>query len=168
MAKETAKQKAEKASTAVATTTETGLTNFTQADIPKFLEQVNEKIKALTKGKVREVNIDKPLPGFGETNKLDDLQKLIEACSSVENKEKHYVLAGAKYLPQGIKAPAFKINGFSAAQWLEHLEERIIEVAHKKELDKLKQIKAKLEENLSQEAKLANDLKSISSILSED
>ncbi len=144
------------------------LSNFTQADIPSFLEKVNEKIKALTKGKTGATVIDKPLPGFGDVSKVDDLQALISACSSVENKETFYHQSAKKYLPEGIKAPAFKINGFSANQWLDFLQERIVEVAHKKELEKLKTIKAKLEENLSQEAKLANDLKSISSILAED
>jgi hypothetical protein len=141
---------------------------FTQEDIPGLLEKVNKKISELTKGKKVAPVITVQLPGFGEVTKINDLSTLISACSSVDGKQEAFLAAAKKHLPEGIKAPAFKINGHSANEWNELLETRIAEVAHQKELEKLRQVKTKLEENLSQEAKLANDLKAISNILGED
>ena len=138
---------------------------FTQADIPTFLAQVDAKIKELTKGDKKEVVITVELPGFGNISKNESVMNLIQACSSVEGKEEAYKKAAAKYLPENVKTPPFILAGHSAKQWLDFISERIVEVAHKKELEKLRTIKSKLEENLSQEAKLANDLKAISNIL---
>lgn len=138
---------------------------FTQADIPNLLEKVNSKIKELTKNDTKVKPITVQLPGFGDISKNECLMSLIQACSSVEGKEAAYKAAATKYLPEGVKAPSLKINGHSVNEWLEFLKERITEVAHKNELEKLRKIKTTLEENLSQEAKLANDLKKISEIL---
>lgn len=155
--------KSKETSTAIATNSQ-----FTQADIPNLLETVNKKIGELSKtGKVKPT-IEVPLPGFGHINQIDSVLVLLQAAANVDGKLEAYNISATKHLPEAIKAPAFTIAGYSAKAWIEVIEIKIAEVAHKKELEKLKAVKATLESNLSAEMKLANDLKNISKLLSED
>lgn len=141
---------------------------FTQADIPTLLEKVNDKIKELSKGDKKQTEITVDLPGFGNVAKNESVMSLLQACSSVEGKCEAYKKSAEKYLPEGVKTPPLLINGHGVSAWLSFLQERIVEVAHKKELEKLRQIKSTLEENLSAEMKLANDLAKIGAILTEE
>lgn len=155
----------------MSTTTETTLSvagQFTQADIPALLQKVEAQIKALTKGKEEKTNITNPLEGIGEISKIEDVSNLIKAYSSVSGREEHYQKAAKECLPEGVSVPVFKLSGHSASEWKNFIKERILEVSHKKELEKLRKIKQKLEENLSQEAKLAKDLAEISQILTKE
>jgi len=155
--------KTEKESVALSTQTK-----FTQADIPALLETVNAKIKELSKNDSTVPVITQGLPGFGPIANINDVMKLLQACSSIEGKMEAYNKAADKYLPEGVKKPAFIIEGHSPAAWIEVISIKIAEISHKKELDKLKSVKATLEANLSQEMKLANDLAKISELLNED
>lgn len=150
-------------STAVATAQ-----TFTQADIPSLLARVNAQIKELSKGDVIIPIITVGLPGFGTIDKMKDVMTLLQACSSVQGKLEGYNFAATKYLPSSTKAPLFKLNGHTAKEWLDVLQTKISEVTHAKELAKLNAVKTTLESNLSQEMKLANDLKKINEILNED
>lgn len=94
--------------------------------------------------------------------------RLLQACSSIDGKVEAYNKAAGKYLPEGIKKPELIIEGHSPKAWLEVISIKIVEIAHKKELDKLKSVKSTLEANLSQEMKLANDLAKISELLNEE
>lgn len=141
---------------------------FTQADIPALLETVNSKIKELSKTNNVPPVITTGLPGFGPISQLNDVMRLLQACSSIDGKLEAYNNAANKYLPEGIKKPTFLIEGHSPEVWLEVITIKISEISHKKELDKLKSVKATLEANLSQEMKLANDLAKISELLNED
>ena len=142
------------------------ITEFTQENIPEFLAQVNEKIKLLTNGKEELTTITVELPGFGLIKDIDDVSELIKALSSVDGRKEAYDKAAEKHI-KGIKIPEFKLEGHSHKEWIDQISSQVLKVAHKKELEKLKEIKTTLEANLSQEAKLANDLKRIASILSE-
>lgn len=146
----------------------TAQVKFTQQDIPALLETVNSKIKELSKNDSTVPVITTGLPGFGPIANINDVMKLIQACSSIEGKEEAYNKAADKYLPQGIKKPTFTIEGHSPKAWLEVISLKIAEISHKKELDKLRSVKATLEANLSQEMKLANDLAKISELLNEE
>jgi hypothetical protein len=141
---------------------------FTQADIPALLETVNNKIKELSKNDSTVPVITTGLPGFGPIANINDVMKLLQACSSIDGKVEAYNKAGDKYLPEGVKKPSLVIEGHSPAAWLEVITIKIAEISHKKELDKLKSVKATLEANLSQEMKLANDLAKISELLNEE
>ena len=141
---------------------------FTQADIPSLLATVNAKIKELSKRDNTELVIVAALPAFGRIDSIKDVMTLLQACSSVEGKYESYLKIAAKYLPAGTKAPVFKIQGHTAKEWLDFIQLRINEVTHSKELAKLTAVKLTLESNLSQEMKLANDLKKINEILNEE
>lgn len=143
-------------------------TKFTQADIPALLESVNTKIKELSKNDSTVPVITTGLPGFGPIANINDVMKLLQACSSIDGKLEAYNNAASKYLPEGIKKPNFTIEGHSPKAWLEVISLKIAEISHKKELDKLRSVKATLEANLSQEMKLANDLAKISELLNEE
>jgi hypothetical protein len=143
-------------------------TKFTQADIPALLETVNNKIKELSKNDSTVPVITTGLPGFGPIANINDVMKLLQACSSIDGKVDAYNKAADKYLPEGVKKPLLVIEGHSPAAWLEVITIKIAEIAHKKELDKLMSVKATLEANLSQEMKLANDLAKISELLTEE
>lgn len=143
-------------------------TQFTQADIPSLLETVNSKIKELSKNDSTVPVITTGLPGFGPISQINDVMRLLQACSSIEGKVEAYDKAADKHLPTGIKKPTFVIEGHSPKAWLEVIVLKIAEISHKKELDKLRSVKATLEANLSQEMKLANDLAKISELLNEE
>ena len=143
-------------------------TKFTQADIPALLANVDLKIKELSKNDTTAPVITIGLPGFGPIANINDVMKLLQACASIDGKLEAYNKAADKYLPEGIKKPAFIIEGQSPKAWLEVISLKIAEISHKKELDKLRNIKTTLEANLSQEMKLANDLAKISELLNEE
>ena len=138
---------------------------FTQADIPKMLENVNAKILKLKGGPEKEAStIGKTLDPFGEIANINTVDELIKAYSSVGAREKLYKDA-VKELKLKIKVPAFTIDGVAPAKWKDDIKIRIQEVAFKDQLASLEKIKSKLEENLSQEAKLANDLQEVNNIM---
>lgn len=140
---------------------------FTQNDIPKLLEKVNAQIKSLTSNDDNIKVITKELPGFDKIHSTEDVVLLLKAVSSVKGKSEAYDAVAAEYLPEGFKKPAFELAGHSSKEWLEYLKSKIATVAHKKQIEKLKAVKKTLEENLSQEAKLANDLAKIAGILAD-
>jgi len=154
-----------KAPESVAVSTQT---KFTQADIPALLETVNSKIKELSKNDSTVPVITTGLPGFGPIANINDVMKLLQACASIDGKQESYNNAADKYLPEGIKKPVLIIEGHSPQAWRDVIVLKIAEISHKKELDKLRSVKATLEANLSQEMKLANDLAKISELLNED
>lgn len=138
---------------------------FTQADIPRLLETVVNKINILKKGVEDKPQTTGELDGFGKINDIKDVSTLIKAYSSVTNRQKCYDEAAKELLPEGVKKPTFKLNSFSADQWKSDIKKRTVEVGFQQELNKLNKVKEKLEANLSAEAKLAKDLKDISNIL---
>lgn len=140
---------------------------FTQNDVPAMLEQVKEKIAELVgTGKKEPSTKGKHLPGFGEISKIEKEADLIKAFSSITGREDAYK-AAAKAMNIKTKVPPFVIEGIGAAKWKEDIRARYAEVAHKAQLDKLKSIQKTLEENLSAEAKLANDLAKISALMAD-
>jgi hypothetical protein len=150
-------------STAVATAQ-----TFTQADIPSLLARVNAQIKELSKGDKSTPTITVGLPGFGIVGDMKDVATILQAFSSVEGKLNGYNAAADKYLSSTTKVPVFRLNGHTAKEWLDVLQVKLSEVVHAKELAKLNAVKTTLESNLSQEMKLANDLKKINEILNEE
>ena len=150
-------------STAVATAQ-----TFTQADIPSLLARVNAQIKELTKADNSTPAILDALPGFGPIGGMKDVSTLLQACSSIQGRLDGYNAAADKYLSSNTKAPVFKLNGHTAKEWLDVIQIKLSEVVHAKELAKLNAVKTTLESNLSQEMKLANDLKKINEILNEE
>ncbi len=145
----------------------TDLMNLSIQDIPSLLETVNEQIETLKGGKT-ESNPAKNavLDGFGKISDITDIQLLVKAASSVMGKAKYYKEA-AEIVAKDINVPEFSINGVTEKQWLKAVQKRIIQVMNAEKLKKLEQVRKTLEENLSAEAKLANDLKKIAEIISE-
>lgn len=143
------------------------LIQMTQDDIPAMLDKVNAQIAAFRKGLPKENKTTGSLEGFGPIDKLDSLPNLIKAFTMVTNKARAYREAceTPNLLPQGIKPPPFKISGSSESAWCDDIRGRIVEVAHKTQIEKLTKIKATLESNLSQKAKLAKDLLEINNML---
>ena len=141
---------------------------FTQQDIPGMLKKVTERINALKKGSAEKVKTTGELGDFGKIKDIKKVDTLIKAYSSVTNRAKAYDEAAKEILPTGVSKPVFKIEGSTAAEWKSDIEKRIVEVGFQQELDKLNKVKKTLEENLSAEAKLANDLKKIAGFLTEE
>ena len=142
--------------------------SLTVNDVPSMLELVNNQIKELRGGMPDQPHTTESLSGFGRIKDIKTVQELLKAASVVMAKQKAYDDAAKKLLPKGIKKPAFKLNGSTSEQWLADIQGRIAIVANKEKLDKLNSIKKTLEENLSAEAKLANDLKKIQDLLKPD
>jgi len=135
---------------------------FTQNDVPAMLEKVTEQLNALMGGAPKESSTKGvQCPGFGLIENIDDVQQLVKAYGSIIGKEEYFKTA-VKELGLKIKLKPFTVNDITPAKWKSEIEARISTVANKVQIDKLKQIKATLESNLSAEAKLAADLAKIS------
>lgn len=140
---------------------------FTQEDVPAMLEKVTEQLETLIGSKTKDSTtkgVD--LPGFGCLENIDDVQQLIKAHSSVNGKEAAFK-ASVKELNLKLKLKPFTISNITPAQWKKEIAIRINEVANKVQIEKLKEIKATLEANLSAKDKLAKDLAKINGDLVE-
>ena len=156
-----------KKTTGVSTKNSKDISLLTKKDVPGLLETVLAKIKAI-KGDIP----DKPkteveLYGFGYISKITSLDELIKAHSSVSNRKKAYDESAKNIVPEGIKTPVFKLNGHSASEWIEDIKNRAVLVARENELEKLEKVKTTLESHLSEELKLAKDLKDLSEMLAD-
>ena len=140
---------------------------LTQQDIPTMLEQVKDQIAKLSGNNNNVMITDKVLDPFGKVENIEKVTDLIKAASSVLGREKAYKAAAKAVIPKGIKVPGFEIEGVKASDWLAHIKARVAIVANKEQLVKLNSIKNTLEENLSAEAKLANDLEKIKDMLAD-
>lgn len=140
----------------------------TQKDVPTMLQMVTEQIKTLKGGLPSEPHTTSELPGFGKIVKMNKVDELIKAASSVIEREKAYKHASTIVMPKGMKVPTFKINGSTKEQWIEDITARVAVVANKTQLEKLYKAKKTLEENLSAEAKLERDLANLKGMLTED
>lgn len=139
-----------------------------QNDVPKMLSQVIAQIK-LIKGNLPETpQTNGNLPGFGKIQTIATLDELIKATSMINGKSEAYKKAAELIVPIGVKKPTFTIDGMSVDNMINHIKLRAIEVGNKEKLAKLNKIKSTLEENLSAEAKLANDLKKIQGMLTDE
>lgn len=137
----------------------------TQNDIPALLETVNKKISQLKGNSIeKESTASVDLTGFGQIKNISKVEDLIKAHSMLTAKSNAYN-SSAKALDVDPKKYPFIQNGCSLNQWENDIKLRLAVVKNKTELEKLEKVKKLLEENLSQESKLANDLKKAQSIL---
>ena len=152
------------------TTTKTEVAKVTQysADkIPAMLDDVNAQIKKLTgSGAKKASTLGVAYPGLSEVASINKLDDLIILSATITTKEKAYNQEIIN-LKLSIKTPAFTIAGFSANVWREDIAMRIQEVAFQSQLERLNRIKSTLEENLSADQKLANDMLKIQAELNE-
>lgn len=141
---------------------------FTVSDVPTLLEQVKEQISNIKKNVPEQLPVTGELDGFGKIENIKSLELLIKARSSVRSKAKAYkeeLEVLAEVVGSAIKLPSCKLNGHAPKTWLEVIDSQIIVTANETELKKLQSIQKTLEDNLSAEAKLANDLSKISRLL---
>lgn len=139
-----------------------------QDGIPGMLELVKKKISELKKGQVGDASTKgKNLPGFGEITKITKVSDLIKAHSSVVNRAEAYAKSAATLGLSTAKFP-FKLDGCTTGQWVKDIEAASSILANKAELDKLAKTQKLLEDNLSAEAKLKNDLAKIGTMFTDD
>jgi hypothetical protein len=140
---------------------------FTQNDVPGMLEKVTLQLNELIGSEPKESSTKGvQCPGFGLIEEINDVQDLIKAYGSIIGKEEYFKVS-LKELGLAIKLKPFTINNITPAKWKSEIKSRINTVANKVQIDKLQQIKATLESNLSAEAKLASDLAKISKDMGE-
>ena len=109
----------------------------------------------------------KSLPGFGEITKITKVSDLIKAHSSVINRAKAYAESAAALDLKLAKFP-FKLEGCTEKQWVTDIQAAASILANKAELAKLDKTRKLLEDNLSAEAKLKNDLAKIGTMFTDD
>ena len=144
---------------------------FTVNDVPSLLENVNKQISSIRKNLPETTPILGTLDGFGRVEEIKTLDMLIKARSSVRMKAKVYAEECAlinESTENTLKLPPFRLNSHSEKAWLEVIDARIILVGNETQLKKLQEIKKTLEDNLSAEAKLANDLARISRMVTSE
>lgn len=141
---------------------------FTVNDVPLLLKQVKEQISEIRKNIPQSLPQTGELDGFGKIENIKTLDLLIKARSSVRKKVEAYneeVALIKAFVGSQVKLPSCKLNGHSEKTWLEVIDSQIIVIGNETELKKLQEIQKTLEDNLSAEAKLANDLARIQGIL---
>lgn len=144
------------------------LNDLTQENIPELLQKVNDRIAAFSKDIPDETRITKNVPGFDKAiDDIDSVEELISAHASIRIREVHYNDSANLIIPKEIKKPPYKLDGHSAKQWMEQIQNRVSEVNNKESLDTLKKIKDELEKNLSEKDKLANSLGKIQGLLTD-
>ena len=145
------------------------ISTITREDLPAMLEQVIEKISALTPTKKSPSESVKgtELPGVGLIENLKTVDSVVKAHSMVSAKEKAYDEAVVNL---GLKPTKYKLklNGISATRWQDALLGVVSEIENKVQLKNLNEIKKKLEDNLSEDAKLAKAFGDIQKILASD
>jgi len=142
---------------------------FTLDNVPDYLELVEKKIDELRKkikGDDGDVLSDTNLEGFGDLSKIEEVDQLVRAHSSIVNREVAYKKS-AKALDVKLSKYPFEINGVSASRWVAYIKRRIGEVTYQDDLDKFEQVRNKLKGYVSEEQKFASDMKDIAQILSE-
>ena len=146
----------------------TDLAALGQKGVPELLKQVVGKIAGLTGGKVNtKTTKGTRLPGFDEIQNITKVSVLIQAMSSIRAREKAYGESAKELNLSTIKFP-FKLEGFTAKQWIDDIKVKVGTLSNKAELDKLNKIKEKLESNLSAKDKLKKDMEEVARILTED
>jgi hypothetical protein len=137
-------------------------------DVPAMLEAVNKQIAAIKGNMPDKTKTTVALTGFGKIDEINTVESLIKAASTVMAKEKAYNEAAAVVMFEGMKVPAFTINGADSASWLSDIKYRVGIVANQEKLTKLMQIQKTLESNLSAKAKLAKDLADIQMMIEDE
>lgn len=157
------------------TTTVATKNQFSLEDIPGALATVDAKIKELKGNIDAGKRTNGKLDGFTKSVfDEDDLNVLIRMHASVVARQKAFddsrkALLEHEHVKGKItRLPSFSISGASAEAWENDIAIRLREVATKKELDKLNQVRKKLSEHLSEEEKFKNLLGEIGSILTEE
>lgn len=151
---------------------ETGLSTkaqFTQSDIPKLLEQVNNQIKELKGDREKATRITGTLGVFGRVSDITDTNTLRGAYAYITKKVEainafNDVFKAAAPIA---KIQEYKEGGATVAQWQEEIIMQYKEIAYKEQIEKLERTKKALQENLSAEAKLAATLADIAADLND-
>lgn len=150
-------------------------TQFSLKDIPGALATVDAKIKELKGNNYVGKRTNGKLDGFAKSVFDEtDIDTLIRMHASVMAREKAFNDSKAALLEhEQVKGkisrlPNFSISGASSEAWENDIAIRLREVATKKELDKLTQVRKKLSEHLSEEEKFKNLIGEIGSILTEE
>jgi len=139
-----------------------------QEGIPQMLEIIKDKIEQITRGAVMEESTKgRCLSGFDEISSINSVCTLIQAHSSVTGKANAYKVS-AEILGMDIKKYPFKLDDCTEKQWVDDIQARVIILDNQKQLNKLRATQKLLEENLSQEAKLKNDLAKVAAMLTDD
>lgn len=157
-----------KKSTAVAVSGLQDLVALGQEGIPGLLEKVVAQITALRGSTKEEASTSgKDLPGFGQIKDIVKVSILIQAHSAVVNRAIAYKKSADALGISLLKFP-FKLEGCTENQWVSDITIYVALLSNRVELIKLNKIKKTLEDNLSQEAKLKNDLAKIAGLLTDD
>lgn len=135
---------------------------FSEGDIPKLLEQVNNKIKQLVGDREQASRITGELMGH-KVSEVKDAMLLRELYGYITQKSK---VVGEfdgvfKLAAPMAKLPEYKEGGATVKQWQEEIIIQYKEVTHEEVINKLKETKKALEECLSEEAKKQAKLQNV-------
>lgn len=140
---------------------------FTQDQVPNYLEQVKERLRALKGEEKDSLRISEELEPFGKISEITDVQELMGAYAYVTYKAngiENFRAVFEKNVP-AIKIPAITINGHSLEKWQAEILTQHRAATYKQEIEKLEKVKNELEACLSEEHKLAAKLSNIADIL---
>ena len=145
------------------------LAKVSTEDIPLMLEVIEKKIKALEGSKSGEI-INAPFPGYGPISEIHSISELIKMHASLCAKKEYYDKSRKNLSEdiEGFKNHTFKIGSYDFSKWDEGIRIRFKQLYYDDQLKKLTRAKEILEENLSAEDKLRQDLKKVVDILSEE
>ncbi len=143
--------------------------NLSKEQVPEVLALIQKKINTI-KGNLREepLSIKVNIPGYGDVEKLADVEALIKLLAGIREKARLYNIILEE---KGVSKTkhAFKEHGYSLGKWEDFLSFRINETVHRIELDKLNNVKGILETTLSEEDKFRLTMaKALSGLLDDE
>lgn len=125
---------------------------FDAENVPTYLAQVKLEKEKLKKEFGEDQITDGNLPDFGNLSEIDTVSGLIQAASSVIDRENLWK-EGCKALGIDLKKHPFKLNKWGADKWLNDIKRRVGEVTYKDKVAALERIEIHLEELLDDKHK---------------
>lgn len=158
-----ATKKSTTAETELATAETFSLATFKQEQVPSAIEFLEAKIKELKGDDKGETVITGELPGVGRIENITDVMVLRAAYAYVGQKSKIVNDTNSVFqaVAPSIKVAKYKEGGYTAEQWQAAILSQYKKVVFKEELAKLEKAKDKLQNHLSAEAKMKQDLKDV-------
>jgi len=151
-------------------TKETGVSvagQFTQADIPNLVSQIDAKIKALQGDSDESSTVSGPIDQFGELKDIKEPMKLMEVYNYVTKKINgvNEFADVFKAAAPTIKVPTMKIAGATLPALQKAILAQYKKATNAEELAKLKEAKKELESCLSEDMKVQAKLANVANIL---
>lgn len=156
-----------KPSTAVANVTTTGLViPKNSAEVSATIEQLKKTLVELKGNREDSISLDIDYNG-NNIKSVKSVGLLLEISSAIHSRNEAYSVEIARYKLTDRNIAPFKVSDKTVSDWEKIIDKAINELINKTQIEKIENAIQKLSKHISEEEKLANDLKSIAESVTE-